>query len=157
MTALQNNPLGEGKTGKYLLTPFYPLPFIVEFCLLSMLTFSPFQLCYTAFSSSPEEARASVDPIWQVFRCDDLSLSVGAVHGNFLVRGGGSGYSSGDVKLWIRCDPLLGLEHKGDNHGGGVGRAEKGWCINWFLLSQLVYLSGHLNTYQRSTDKQFQY
>lgn len=93
----------------------------------------------------------------QMFRCGDLSLSAGAVHGNFLVRGGGSGYSSGDVKLWIRCDPLLGLEHKGDNHGRGVGRAEKRWCINWFLLSQLVYLSGHLNTYQRSTDKQFQY
>lgn len=130
-------------TDKYLLTSVYHLSFIIEICFLAVFTFPSFQLCYPAFPSYPEEARASMGPVWQVFRHGDL-LSVRAVHEDSPVSGGDSGHRSRVVILWVRCDPLLGLlwlGSEGDScHYGGAARAEQQQCINGVEFSQLVYL-----------------
>lgn len=71
MTAFQNNPLGEGKTGKYLLTPFYLVPFIVEFCLLRMLTFSLSSYVIQPFPAPQRKP----EPLWiPSGKCSDVQM-----------------------------------------------------------------------------------
>lgn len=142
MTAFQNTPLREGMRDKYSRTPFYLLPFTAEIFLLRVLTFPPFQLCYSAFPSCPGEDGCCLTPV----RHGDLSLSERAAW-----------------KLpsqwwwqwpqWFGCKTGSGVIHCWTVLAGMRGRWPWQWWCWWVQLSQLVYLSGHLNIYQRPIEK----